>query len=144
MLSVSAVAGPMPALETLNVQLQPGPGGSLSQLMPPITAAGATVQSTTISGLYEVQGPSASMAALAQQLSASSAVPYADPTQMLRIATDPNDPFYRSQWGIDGTWGINAPSAWNTTTGSNKVIVADVDTGINYNLRAGLGRPGAE
>ena len=25
------------------------------------------------------------------------------------------------------------PGAWNVTTGSNRVIVADTDTGINYN-----------
>ena len=37
------------------------------------------------------------------------------------------------EWQLNGTWGINAPTAWNTTTGSNSVIVADVDTGIAYN-----------
>ena len=34
---------------------------------------------------------------------------------------------------MNGTWGINAPLAWDTTTGSNQVIVADTDTGIAYN-----------
>jgi subtilisin family serine protease len=28
---------------------------------------------------------------------------------------------------------ISAPAAWNTTTGSNNVVVAVIDTGINYN-----------
>ena len=55
--------------------------------------------------------------------------------QMLQIATVPNNPDYTNgdQWGLNGTWGINAPTAWNTTTGSDKVIVADIDTGIDYN-----------
>ena len=35
---------------------------------------------------------------------------------------------------MNGTWGINAPTAWTTTTGSYSVIVADTDTGMNYNL----------
>src|SRR5262249_44358999 len=37
-----------------------------------------------------------------------------------------------SQWALNGAWGINAPTAWDTTTGSTRMIVADVDTGINY------------
>ena len=32
-----------------------------------------------------------------------------------------------------GRYGINAPSAWDVTTGSTKVTVADIDTGIDYN-----------
>ena len=39
-----------------------------------------------------------------------------------------------TQWQLNGAWGINAPAAWSITTGSNKVIVADTDTGLNYNL----------
>ena len=47
----------------------------------------------------------------------------------------PNDPDYTNgdQWQLNGTWGINAPAAWSVTTGSDQVIVADVDTGLNYN-----------
>ena len=135
MLSTSAVIGPTVPIETLNLELKSGTGATLAQLMPLFTAADATVQSTTISGLYEVEGPTANMGALAKQLSANSAVQYAAPMQTLQIATVPNDPDFTngSQWGLNGTWGINAPTAWNTTTGSDKVIVADVDTGIDYN-----------
>ena len=47
----------------------------------------------------------------------------------------PNDPGYTSghEWQLNGTWGINVPGAWNVTTGSDEVIVADTDTGIAYN-----------
>ena len=53
-----------------------------------------------------------------------------------RSQTVPNDPDYVNgdQWQLNGTWGVNAPAAWNVTTGSDTVIVADVDTGLNYNL----------
>ena len=41
----------------------------------------------------------------------------------------PNDTQYSSQWNLNGTiWGINAPAAWNITTGSD-VVVAVIDTG---------------
>lgn len=42
----------------------------------------------------------------------------------------PNDPKYSKLWGMKGTWGINAPAAWNITTGSSSVVVAVIDTGI--------------
>ena len=48
----------------------------------------------------------------------------------------PNDPDYTNgdEWQLNGTWGINAPAAWSVTTGSDQVIVADIDTGLDYNL----------
>jgi subtilisin family serine protease len=44
----------------------------------------------------------------------------------------PNDPFFGYQWGQDGTYGIQAPGAWDKTTGSTHVTVAVIDTGIDY------------
>lgn len=58
-------------------------------------------------------------------------------------ATYPNDPGFPNQWGLHntgqtpyyGTPGadISAPLAWSGTTGSPSVIVAVVDTGVDYN-----------
>jgi len=39
----------------------------------------------------------------------------------------PNDPNYNIQWHYPS---INLPQAWDITTGSNNVIVADIDTGV--------------
>ena len=38
-----------------------------------------------------------------------------------------------SMWGLNGQYGIKAPAAWDVTTGSTLVTVADIDTGIDYN-----------
>lgn len=43
----------------------------------------------------------------------------------------PNDTYYQSQWGL-GQSGINAVNAWDKTKGSKRVVVAVVDTGIDY------------
>jgi subtilisin family serine protease/subtilisin-like proprotein convertase family protein len=53
------------------------------------------------------------------------------PDYRIQVQTAPNDPYFTSnmQWGLNA---IGAPSAWNHTTGGN-VIVAIIDTGINYN-----------
>jgi len=76
-------------METLNLQLDSATATTLAHLMPLITAAGGAVQSTMISGLYEVKGPSTEMGTLVRQLTASSAVHYAEPVQVLHIARYP-------------------------------------------------------
>lgn len=45
---------------------------------------------------------------------------------------EPNDPYYTNDmlWGLNNTWGIRAPSAWNYTTSDASVTVAVIDTGI--------------
>ena len=48
----------------------------------------------------------------------------------------PNDPLYTGQWYLQSNAtnpaAINAEQAWNTTTGSNGVVIADIDTGVRY------------
>lgn len=58
----------------------------------------------------------------------------AEPDCVLHIeATNPNDFDYQDdkQWGLNGDYGINAPSAWNYTAGSSMVRVGIIDTGID-------------
>ena len=40
----------------------------------------------------------------------------------------PNDPYYGDQWAYPD---MNAPSAWDKTTGSSSTVIADVDTGVD-------------
>jgi len=66
------------------------------------------------------------------------AIQTGSPLQILSII--PDDPFFSSLWGLrntgqkEGTPGadINATNAWDLSTGSNRVIVAVVDTGVLY------------
>jgi len=61
---------------------------------------------------------------------------YAEPNYKLHLTAKasltatPNDPKFGSLWGLSK---INAPGAWNITTGSSDVVVAILDTGIDYN-----------
>jgi len=43
--------------------------------------------------------------------------------------TIPNDEYFMEQWGLAR---IRAPEAWNFITGSPEVIIAVIDTGVNY------------
>ena len=102
---------------------------------PLIAAAGASVEPTTVPGLFVLQGPTASIGQLAEKLMSNPAIQFAVPSQTESDQTLPNDPNFTSggQWYLNGGWGINAPQAWSVTVGSDQVVVADTDTGIAYN-----------
>lgn len=81
-------------------------------------------------------------------------VVYAEPDYLLQIpdlqvtefsspsqaATTPNDPGYSLLWGMHNTGqtggtvdvDIDAPEAWGITTGSSSMVIAVVDTGVDY------------
>ena len=63
------------------------------------------------------------------------------PNYRRQLDATPNDTRFAELWGLHNTGqtggtadaDIDAPEAWNTTTGSSDVIVAVIDTGIAYN-----------
>jgi len=56
-------------------------------------------------------------------------VEYAEPDRILRHTMTPNDPRYNEQWHyFEAAGGINAPPAWDKSTGTG-VVVAVIDTG---------------
>ncbi|UHQ24323.1 S8 family serine peptidase [Lysobacter sp. 5GHs7-4] len=57
-------------------------------------------------------------------------VEWVQPDYMVRALATPNDTRFNEQWHYaDSAVGINAPTAWNTSTGSG-VVVAVIDSGI--------------
>ena len=67
-------------------------------------------------------------------------VEYAELDYSVEAVLTPNDPYYSSSgsWGqsFPDLWGIRkiqSASAWDLTSGSTAVIVAVIDTGIDYN-----------
>ena len=65
-----------------------------------------------------------------KELLVSKLFEYAQPDYYRHIATTPNDPSFNQLWGMQT---INAPKAWDLSTGSGNVIVAVIDTGVDYN-----------
>lgn len=55
------------------------------------------------------------------------------PNFEIKVEATPNDPQFGSLWGLSTNQGIDAPSAWDVTTGSGETIAAIIDTGIDYN-----------
>ncbi|GAB4411384.1 MAG: hypothetical protein OHK0032_07290 [Thermodesulfovibrionales bacterium] len=70
-------------------------------------------------------------------------VEYAEPNYIRRAtATVPNDTYFGQQWALrntgqfaNGTPGadIKGPEAWDISKGSSSVVIAVIDTGIDYN-----------
>lgn len=52
------------------------------------------------------------------------------PNEIENANATPDDPLYPQMWGLNQ---IHADQAWDITTGSNNVIVAVVDSGVDYN-----------
>ncbi len=67
-------------------------------------------------------------------------VEYAEPNYIVRIDSVPDDTYFNNLWGLHNTGqtgggadaDIDAPEAWDLTTGSTDVVIAVVDTGVAY------------
>ncbi|MEQ1664411.1 MAG: S8 family serine peptidase [Bdellovibrionales bacterium] len=76
-----------------------------------------------------------------QQINNVPGVEYVDPNYIYHVNKTPNDPKLEDLWGLKnlaqkgGREGIDigAEAAWDIETGSQNVIVAVIDTGVDYN-----------
>lgn len=50
----------------------------------------------------------------------------------VRKTATPNDPRFAQQWHLGAGKGINAIEAWDQTTGDDELVVAVIDTGVDY------------
>jgi subtilisin family serine protease len=62
-------------------------------------------------------------------------IEYAEPNYILELKYSPTtEPFYEFLWGFNSpSYSINITSVWENTLGSDDIVVAIVDSGIDYN-----------
>lgn len=117
---------------TLNARLARVGARSVERLFPFVRTARAVPavgRDVDLTRLYRLRlAPNADIARVVEELRSDSSVAYAEPDYLARIIATPNDPEFANQWGLSK---IDAPSAWNTTTGSSDVVIAVVDSGID-------------
>ncbi|HEX3014496.1 MAG TPA: S8 family peptidase, partial [Methanobacterium sp.] len=92
---------------------------------------GATVlkEYSEVKGLQLVKIPgNISLKSALAKYKKNSNVIYAEPNYAYTESSIPDDTYYTNQWGLSQ---INASEAWNITTGSHKVIIAVIDSGID-------------
>lgn len=88
-----------------------------------------------LSRLYRVQVDGAAGEDLLETLTIYQADPdveYAELNYRARLCYIPNDPNYPQQWALSK---IQAASAWDIHTGDTDVVVAVIDTGVNFEHR---------
>ena len=96
----------------------------------------------SLDGLYLVQfAKTDNLLETKAKLDADPAIEYTSLNYIRHLVATPDDPSYNLLWGLHNTGqtggtpdaDIDAPEAWDTTTGSGSVIVAVLDTGVDYN-----------
>ncbi|MGI9470896.1 MAG: S8 family serine peptidase [Rubripirellula sp.] len=92
-------------------------------------------------GLHQVElHDGASLQSVLDSYRADPDVDYAEPDYHVRMTAVPNDPMFDQQWDMhnlgqtSGTIDadIDAPEAWDVSTGNGSTIVAVIDTGVDY------------
>lgn len=76
-------------------------------------------------------------ASVISQLSQNSNVEYVEPNLIYKTQATPNDTLFSSLWGMKNTAtpgvDIAAERAWDIITDTGKIVVAVIDTGIDFN-----------
>jgi serine protease len=91
-----------------------------------------------------------SIGATIARLRADPQVVYAERDERRYIHALPNDPLYPDQWYLQSASAtpsaVDADTAWDLTTGSSGIVIADIDTGVRFDhpdlLRGGAGDGG--
>ena len=95
----------------------------------------------SVDGLQLVGLPaSTSVKTALHQYRRDPSVLYAEPNYILHAFNTPNDPSFPQMWNLENTGqdggvpgaDIKATEAWNLSTGSSHVVIAVLDTGIDY------------
>ncbi|MCU0629436.1 MAG: S8 family serine peptidase, partial [Methanoregulaceae archaeon] len=98
-------------------------------------------ESLGMEGVHTVQLPKGlSVEEAIRIYSENSSVLYAEPNYLLNLTVLPNDASFSNQWGLHNTGqsggqydaDIDGLRAWDITTGSQTVVVAVVDSGVDY------------
>ena len=107
-----------------------------------VSALGGVVKRTysLINAAHVAVPQGADAEAFVAALQADPAVLYVEPNRMRTLFKAPNDADYSRLWGMrnDGQTGgtagcdIDAETAWDYTTGSKDIVVAVIDTGVDY------------
>ncbi len=94
-------------------------------------------------GFFSLTTPGAAPADVAAWAATAAGVATIEPDYLITGAGVPNDPSFGQLWGLSNTGqsgglrdaDIDAPEAWDVTTGSRDVVVAVIDTGVDYRHR---------
>lgn len=117
------------APETVTLMLKPRPQASETALAALYAAHGAReFDRIPALNIRLLRVPAAVAEQIRQALAARAEVDYVEADAVAQAVATPDDPYFTQQWHLAK---IQAPAAWDFTTGSAGVVIAVVDTGAN-------------
>ena len=146
-----AVAAPPNSIPGVGPKFVPGelivkfkPGISVQEIDAINASHGTSVLSVNPIARFmrlRIHGSDRAVRQMVRKYQDSGKVEYAEPNYIVHNTQVPNDIGFMLLWGLDntgllgGTPGadINAPDAWDIQTGNSSVVVAVIDTGVDYN-----------
>lgn len=136
-------SGELYAPDRILVRFAPGISASTSAAIHRANGA-ALIGDIPQIGVQVLRVPSNRVPEMVAAYSRNPNVLYAEPDYIAHAVEDPNDPHFGKQWGLDndgqeykeGLSGtvdadIDAPEAWDITTGSSDVKIAILDSGVD-------------
>ena len=113
------------------VGLERGAVAAASQVMSSSlqTFGGEIIDTIPELGAVRIRLPEGQEQSFAMSTARISGVDYAEPNYLLEAHDPPNDPKWGQQWGPRK---IHVPEAWEITQGDREVLVAVVDSGLDY------------
>ncbi|MGE0815744.1 MAG: S8 family serine peptidase [Vicinamibacterales bacterium] len=135
------IAGRAAAGGEVLVRLRPMPAAQRAQLEAWVDSDGA--EPLGRARWRRISSRSLDTASLLQRLARQPDVEVAEPNYVVYGDLTPNDPSFGSLWGLLNTGlnsgggavagaDIDAPAAWDVSTGSRGIVVGVVDTGLDY------------
>jgi subtilisin family serine protease len=79
--------------------------------------------------VHVLKVPSGAVDNVVAALSNRADVDYAEADATTQASVTPSDPSWGAEWGMRT---VNAPLAWDKTTGSSSTVIAILDTGVKY------------
>jgi subtilisin family serine protease len=127
--SSSHAAAPPFVDDSVLVRFAPGTLGAAKAAARASVAGDLDATLRLVPGLERLKLHGRTVANAVAALSKNPNVVYAEPDYLVSATATPNDPLFGQLWGMAK---INAPAAWDVSTGSANVVVGDIDTGIDY------------
>ncbi len=93
-----------------------------------MAAQGQELQALTALNVIKIRVPAGMEEQVRQELLQDPDVRFVEPDYLVEAQLIPNDPRWEEQYGQRG---VNAPDAWDITTGSSSITLAVVDSGID-------------
>lgn len=115
------------ASESLRVSQSLG-GGTAALLGPKVMAA----HHATGSEQDEIVSYEEAKKTCDQLVKLNPVISHCEPDAIVTAQALPNDPQLANLWGLGAAPGANLIDAWDHTTGSGQVVVAVIDTGVDY------------